>query len=157
MSFKARIVHALLAAALSVVTAVPVSWCNPSQPTGLGLDVRIVQRISTALLGNTKPLDDADINHDGTVDILDFQCAVNQATGAASRDKMDESPKPLGPLVPQSIPNHELLVLKASAQALIQLPTPSVPTDTAPAAPQAHTPKDVLARLGLLAHAPPRC
>lgn len=121
-------------------------------------DVLDIQCVSAALLAGSSENALADINRDGTVDVLDFQCAVNQATGAAR--KAPPAPAPSAPPLqaPVSAPSAKLYALKAAFAAAIPLPAVATPARAQLHA-AAYIPPAGEARplLGLSPHAPPAC
>lgn len=157
MVLKTRITCFTLAAVLALCSTIaPLA----ASAAGDGvIDVRCVQRLGLALLGaQSADQREADLNHDGRVDILDFQRAVNQATGVVPSDHANPPAPPLSPQPPTKDQGaRELVSMKVAAAAVIPLPTPTAPADLAPVVARANSPKDALARLGLSAHAPPCC
>lgn len=111
--------------------------------------------MSTALLAGAPASDTADINRDGRVDVLDFQCAVNQATGAARKAPPANAPAKAprmqhdellrrSPCVEDRGLGHALLsaARRASAKNIVALRLHGATGDALPL-------------LGLAPHAPP--
>lgn len=143
----------LLALALLVTGALSPAFAWPSLASQI--DVRDLQQISTALLSGDAPNTQADFNHDGRVDILDFQCAVNQAAGQA--DSSNDSAPPSAPAQPA--PTRALTRVCLAIQGAPRLVIPVVqatPSQHPIAALHAATPSELLYQLGRSANAPPR-
>lgn len=150
MTIWCRISTTGLALALVFAGAWPGVFASAARQ----IDIRDVQAVGTALLAKGKAPSMADLNHDGRVDILDFQCAVNQATGITN-DKSPAAPQKQPSQSPTPAPSTELLALKVPTCGPAPLPAPLLLPASAYVAAHTLTPSEELHRLGLVAHAPP--
>lgn len=140
--------------ALALLAAGVLSPLLSQGPASAQIDVLDLQQISTALLSGQMPNAKADFNHDGRVDILDFQCAVNLAAGQA-----DSGDAPTPPTAPaQQAPTREIsrICLAIQGISLLNIPVLSAGHTPQPVAVvQTATPSELLHQLGLSANAPP--
>lgn len=139
---------------LVLALALAGAWPGNIAAAARAIDIRDVQAVGTALLAKGKAPQVADLNHDGRVDILDFQCAVNQATGM-TKEKFPSTPNKLPSNTPSPGPSTDLLALKVPTCGQAPLPVPHYLPASAFMAAHRLTPSEELHRLGLVAHAPP--
>lgn len=119
------------------------------------IDVRDLQQLSTALLSGSAPTAQADFNHDGHVDVLDFQCAVNQAVGQANPSNDSNPPTAPAQPAPTRTITKVCLAIQGAPRPVTHV-APATPSSHPSAALQAATPSELLYQLGRSANAPPR-
>ena len=139
---------------LVLALALAGAWPGNIAAAARAIDIRDVQAVGTALLSKGKAPQIADLNHDGRVDILDFQCAVNQATGM-TKEKSPSTPHKLPSNTPSPAPFTELLALKVPTYGPAPVSAPHYLPASAFLTAHRLTPSEELHRLGLVAHAPP--
>jgi len=126
--------------------------------SGRAVDIRDVQVVERALLANGTASFNADLNHDGRVDVLDFQCAVNRATGSVKGHAPSRTPAPSPAQNSSNRASTLLLALKASARTYLS-PLAQVKLRSLSELPMINfgTSSEVRQQRGLSPHAPPCC